>query len=80
MGSDNGNIYRISCVFKCALNTQPTVDWTFTLPVAGTGGSSATTNGPVYDSQTGHLIVGDQLGELWTINASGATPTCLLVR
>jgi hypothetical protein len=75
VGSDDGKIYRISCVFNCALNTQPVVDWTFTLPVAGTGGASATPNGPVYDSQTGHLIVGDQLGELWTINASGATPT-----
>jgi len=73
VGGDNGIIYRISCVFNCALNTQPTVDWSFTLPVAGTGGSSATPNGPVYDSQTGHLIVGDQLGELWTINAGGAT-------
>ena len=75
VGSDNGIIYRISCVFNCALNAQPTVDWSFTLPVAGTGGSSATPNGPVYDSQTGRLIVGDQLGELWTINASGATPS-----
>ena len=75
VGSDDGKIYRISCVFNCALNTQPSVDWTFILPVAGTGGASATPNGPVYDSQTGHLIVGDQLGELWTINASGATPS-----
>jgi hypothetical protein len=75
VGSDNGNIYRISCVFRCALNTQPGLDWTFSLPVAGTGGSSATPNGPVYNAQTGHLMVGDQLGELWTINASGASPS-----
>ncbi len=75
VGSDNGVVYRISCVFNCVLNTQPTVDWSFTLPVAGTGGASATPNGPVYDSATGHLIVGDQLGELWTINASGVTPS-----
>lgn len=75
VGSDNGIIYRISCVFRCALNTQPSVDWNFILPVAGTGGASATPNGPVYNSQTGHLIVGDQLGELWTINASGASPS-----
>jgi len=74
VGSDDGNIYRLSCVFNCALNAQPTVDWTFSLPVAGTGGSAAIPNGPVYDSQTGHLVVGDQLGELWTINASGASP------
>jgi hypothetical protein len=75
VGSDNGVVYRISCVFHCPLNTQPSVDWSFTLPVAGTGGSSATPNGPVYSSQTGHLIVGDQLGELWTINANGASPS-----
>jgi hypothetical protein len=74
VGSDDGKIYRISCVFKCGLNTQPTVDWTFTLPVAGAGGTAAAPNGPVYDSQTGRLIVGDQLGELWTINTSGASP------
>jgi hypothetical protein len=75
VGSDNGVVYRISCAFHCPLNTQPSVDWSFTLPVAGTGGSSATPNGPVYSSQTGHLIVGDQLGELWTINANGASPS-----
>jgi len=74
VGSDDGKIYRISCVFTCALNVQPTVDWTFTFPVAGTGGAAATPNGPVYDAQTGRLMVGDQLGELWTINASGGVP------
>jgi hypothetical protein len=75
VGSDNGTIYRISCVFNCALNAQPTVDWTFSLPVVGTGGAAATPNGPVYNAQTGRLIVGDQLGELWAINASAASPT-----
>jgi hypothetical protein len=75
VGSDDGKIYRISCVFTCALNTQPTVDWTFTLPVAGTGGASATPNGPVYDFPSGRLFVGDQLGEVWVINAKGATAT-----
>jgi hypothetical protein len=74
VGSDDGKIYRISCVFTCALNTQPKVDWTFTLPVAGTGGASATPNGPVYDFPSGRLFVGDQLGELWVINAGGTTP------
>jgi hypothetical protein len=75
-GTDDGNIYKISCVFKCALNTQPAVSWTFTLPVAGTGGAPATPNGPVYDFPSGHLFVGDQLGELWVINAkSNSTPT-----
>jgi hypothetical protein len=75
VASDDGKIYRISCVFTCALNTQPTVDWTFTLPVAGTGGAQPMPNGPVYDYPSGRLFVGDQLGELWVINASGTTPT-----
>ena len=75
VASDDGKIYRISCVFACALNTQPTVDWTFTLPVAGTGGAAAQPNGPVYDFPSGRLFVGDQLGELWVINAKTTTPT-----
>jgi hypothetical protein len=75
VGSDDGKIYRVSCVFTCALNTNPTVDWAYTLPVAGTGGASATPNGPVYDFSTGHLFVGDQLGEMWVINAGGSTPS-----
>jgi hypothetical protein len=75
VGTDDGKIYRISCVFACALNTQPLVDWVFTLPVAGTGGSAAKPNGPVYDFPSGRLFVGDQLGELWVINASGASPS-----
>ena len=72
VGTDDGKIYRISCVFACAINTQPAVDWTFTLPVAGTGGAAAKPNGPVYDFPSGRLFVGDQLGELWVINAGGA--------
>jgi len=75
VGSDDGKIYRISCVFSCALNAQPQVDWTFTLPVAGTGGAQPKPNGPVYDYPSGRLFVGDQLGELWVINAKGSTPT-----
>ena len=75
LATDDGKIYRISCVFACALNTQPMVDWVFTLPVAGTGGAAAKPNGPVYDFPSGRLFVGDQLGELWVINASGASPT-----
>jgi hypothetical protein len=76
VGSDDGKIYKISCVFKCPLNSQPTVLWTFALPVAGTGGAAATPNGPVYDFPSGNLFVGDQLGELWVINAqSDAMPT-----
>lgn len=75
VASNDGKIYRISCVFACALNTQPTVDWTFVLPVAGTGGTAAQPNGPVYDFPSGRLFVGDQLGELWVINAKTNTPT-----
>jgi hypothetical protein len=75
VASDDGKIYRISCVFTCALNTNPTVDWTYTLPVAGTGGASPKPNGPIYNSPYGYLFVGDQLGEMWVINASGSTPT-----
>jgi hypothetical protein len=75
VGTDDGKIYRISCVFACALNTQPLVDWVFTLPVAGTGGAAAKPNGPVYDFPSGRLFVGDQLGELWVISASGTSPS-----
>jgi len=75
VASDDGKIYRISCVFSCALNSNPTVDWTFTLPVAGTGGAQPKPNGPVYNSPNGRLFVADQLGEVWVINASGSTPS-----
>jgi hypothetical protein len=75
IGGDDGKIYRISCVFNCAINTNPSVDWIFTLPVAGTGGAAAKPNGPVYDFPSGRLFVGDQLGELWVINAGGAAPS-----
>ena len=73
MGTDDGKIYRISCVFNCALNTNPTMDWTFTLPVAGTGGTAVQPNGPVYDFPSGRLFVGDQLGELWVINGKAGS-------
>lgn len=73
IGTDDGKIYRVSCVFTCALNTNPTVDWTYTLPVAGTGGAAVKPNGPVYDFPSGRLFLGDQLGELWVINAGGAS-------
>src|SRR5258708_28580191 len=75
VGTDDGKIYRISCVFTCGINAQPAVDWTFTLPVAGTGGAAAKPNGPVYDFPSGRLFVGDQLGELSVINAGGGSPT-----
>lgn len=75
VASDDGKIYRISCVFTCARGVNPTVDWTYTLPVAGTGGALPQPNGPIYNSPYGYLFVGDQLGEMWVINASGSTPT-----
>jgi hypothetical protein len=74
VGGDDGKIYRISCVFAAGCTT-PTVDWTYNLPVKGSGGSPATPNGPVYDAATGHLFVADQLGEVWVINAGGASPS-----
>lgn len=75
VASDDGKIYRISCVFACALGVNPTVDWTYTLPVAGTGGALPKPNGPIYNTPYGYLFVGDQLGEIWVINASGSTPS-----
>jgi hypothetical protein len=75
VGTNDGKIYRISCVFNCALNSNPAVDWTYALPVAGTGGAAAQPNGPVYDYPSGRLFVGDQLGELWAINPPGRTGT-----
>jgi hypothetical protein len=75
VGTDDGRIYRISCVFTCALNSNPTIDWTFTLPVAGTGGTQPQPDGPVYNSPYGYLLVGDQLGEVWVINAGGFVPS-----
>jgi len=73
VASDDGNIYRISCVFTCALNTNPAVDWVFKLPVAGTGGALPVPATPVYDGST-YVFVADQLGEVWSINVSGTNP------
>ncbi len=76
VGTNDGKIYKISCVFTCALTSQPTVLWSFALTPAGTGGAAAIPNGPIYDLPSGRLFVGDQLGELWVINAkSNTTPT-----
>jgi hypothetical protein len=75
VATDDGKIYRISCVFTCGLNSNPVIDWTFTLPVAGTGGATPRPSAGVYNSPYGYLLIGDQLGELWVINAGGATPT-----
>lgn len=72
ISSNDGNIYQISCVFLCALNANPTIDWTFTLPVAGTGGTLPVPGFAVYSA--GYVFVADQLGEVWSINASGSTP------
>ena len=74
VATDDGKIYRLSCAFTCALNANPTIDWTYTLPVAGTGGSQPKPNGGVYNYPFGLLFVGDQLGEMWVIQANGAVP------
>jgi hypothetical protein len=75
VASDDGTVYRLSCAFLCALNTTPTIDWTYSLPVAGTGGPKATPSGPVYDPVTGNLIVSDQLGEVWSLKDSDSGPS-----
>jgi hypothetical protein len=75
MAGDDGTIYRISCAFTCPLNTNPTIDWSFRLPVAGTGGSIAQPTGVIYNDKSDYLIVTDSLGELWTINAGRSTPS-----
>jgi hypothetical protein len=71
VASDDGKVYRLSCAFSCPLNKAPTIDWTFTLPVAGTGGAAPVPSGPVYDFTTKRLIVADSLGELWVLNVAG---------
>jgi len=71
VASDDGKVYRLSCAFSCAPNKAPTIDWTFALPVAGTGGASPVPSGPVYDFTTQRLIIADSLGELWVLNAAG---------
>lgn len=75
VASNNGRVYRISCVFHCPLNTNPTVDWNFRLPVAGTGGAAAKPIEVMYNSSARYLHVSDALGEVWTLNASGSTPS-----
>ncbi len=74
LASDDGKIYRLSCAFTCPLNTAPTLDWAFTLPVAGTGGAQPVPNGPIFDSSSGLIIVGDQLGEIWVLK-DGIVPS-----
>jgi hypothetical protein len=73
--TDDGTIYQISCAFTCHPNTNPTIDWSFTLPVKGTGGSVAQPTEVVLDESNGYLLVTDSLGEVWTINTSGSTPS-----
>lgn len=73
VASDDGKLYRISCLFHCPLNTNPTVDWVFTLPVAGTGGKLPMPTIPVYDGSR-YVFIADQLGEAWSVDVSGTTP------
>lgn len=75
--TDSGMLFRISCVFTCALNSNPTIDWSFKLPVAGTGGASPGPTMPVFDPDSGRVFIADQLGEIWVVNGSGSTPSLL---
>jgi hypothetical protein len=76
VAGDDGTVYRLSCAFNCPLNTTPAIDWSFKLPVAGTGGSNPVPSGPAYDSVSGRIILSDQLGEVWTLK-DGSTPTLI---
>jgi hypothetical protein len=73
--SDDGTIYEFSCTFTCPLNTNPTIDWTFKLPVAGTGGALPMPSVPAYDLNSKTINVSDALGELWIVNE--AAPSVL---
>lgn len=74
--SDDGTIYEFSCAFTCPLNTNPTINWTFKLPVAGTGGALPRPSVPAYDLNYHVINVSDALGELWILNEVG-TPSVL---
>jgi len=76
LASDDGNVYRLSCAFRCPLNQAPVIDWTFKLPVKGTGGAAPVPSGPVFDFTTKRIIIGDSLGELWVLN-DGSTPSVI---
>jgi hypothetical protein len=75
VATDDGTIYRLGCTFTCPLNTNPTIDWSFKLRVPGTGGSVPQPTEVLYNDSDGYLFVADTLGEVWTINASGSTPS-----
>jgi len=74
--SDDGTIYEFGCAFTCPLNTNPTINWTFKLPVAGTGGALPMPSVPAYDLNNQTINVSDALGELWILNEAG-TPSAL---
>ena len=74
--SDDGTIYEFSCAFTCPLNTNPTINWSFKLPVAGTGGALPMPSVPAYDLNTQVINVSDALGEVWILNEAG-TPSVL---
>jgi hypothetical protein len=73
--SDDGTVYEFSCAFTCPLNTNPIINWTFKLPVAGTGGSLPTPSIPAYDLNNKTINISDGLGELWILNE--ASPSVL---
>jgi hypothetical protein len=74
VASDDGTVYQLSCALTCPLNTLPTIEWSFVLPVAGTGGALPKPSVPSYDLNNQLINITDQLGELWIINGAG-TPT-----
>lgn len=74
VASDDGTIYQLSCAFTCPLNQLPTIEWSFKLPVAGTGGAQPKPSAPAYDLNNQLINITDQLGELWIINGAG-TPS-----
>jgi hypothetical protein len=68
VASDDGTIYQLSCVFTCPLNTTPQIEWSYKLPVAGTGGALPQPTTPAYDLNYQVIYIEDQLGETWAVN------------
>ena len=77
IGTDDGTIYQLSCTYTCALNTNPTIQWSYKLPVKGTGGAPPVPTAVGYDLNKHYVQVSDTLGEMWVLNVAGATPVLL---
>jgi len=69
VGDNAGNIHHFTGVF----NGTPAEDTT-SFPTAADSGAALT--GPVYDSVSGYLFVGDSNGELTRINITGSSSDC----